>query len=171
MPGRVAICALSFMLILGGCSREPAPAAVTVPAAEPVPAPTGAAAPALTAAQQTAWEALLHRLDRDGDGVIARSEHAIAAAVMFSRMDRDGDGAVTVQEMESERETLLDTPPTDTAARLAQVDGNHDGVLDTREHDAATRLVFDQYDTDADTRLVREEFMAVLAKLEAARDS
>lgn len=158
-------------IALAACSQAPAPVA-PVDVANVAPAASQAAtvsdAPAPTAAQQDAWTALLRRLDRDGDGVIARGEHTVAAAVMFARMDRDGDDLVTVEEMDREREHLLDAAPTDTARRLAAVDGNHDGRLDSREHDTATRVIFDRYDRNADTRLVRAEFIEVLAQLEAA---
>jgi Ca2+-binding EF-hand superfamily protein len=161
--------ATAALLTLAACSQEPAPAEGVPPDVD-ADDPQALSTPALdatTPAQRDAWEALLRRLDRNGDGVVARSEHGIGAAVMFARMDRDGDSAVTVEEMANEREALLDTPPTDTAERLAQVDTNKDGSLDSREHDAATRLVFDQYDRDADTRLVREEFLEALAAVEA----
>ena len=158
-------------LALTACSQAPAPVAPVAAASQAPAAATAATAsdaPVPTAAQQEAWTALLHRLDRDGDGVISRSEHTVAAAMMFSRMDRDGDDVVTVEEMDREREEVLDAAPTDTAKRLADVDGNHDGSLDSREHDTATGVIFDRYDRNGDTRLVRAEFIEVLAKLEAA---
>ena len=98
----------------------------------------------------------------------SETEHAIAASVMFSRMDRDGDEAVTVEEMDAEREALLDKAPADTAQRLAQVDGNGDGRLDEAEHEASTRAMFDRYDGDGDGRMVEEEFAAATAELQAA---
>ena len=171
MRARVQSFTLVALLALAACSQAPAPEAL-VPAqsaAANAAAPMAAAAAAVTPAQQAAWDALLHRLDRDGNGVVERAEHTVAAAVMFARMDRDGDEAVTVEEMDSERESLLDTAPDDTARRLAEVDVNHDGKLDSDEHDAATALMFKRWDRDGDARLVREEFLAVLPQLEAAQ--
>jgi hypothetical protein len=168
MRARVQSFTLVGMLALAACSPAPE-ASVPAPSDDADAATPTVAAPALTPAQQTAWDALLHRLDRDGNGVVERGEHTVAAAVMFARMDRDGDEAVTVEEMDSERESLLDTAPNDTAQRLAEVDANHDGKLDSDEHDAATALMFKRWDRNGDARLVREEFLAVLPQLEAAQ--
>jgi Ca2+-binding EF-hand superfamily protein len=170
MRVRLPLCTLIGAFALAACSQAPAPSATPAGGADSVadasPPPSQAAA--ITPAQQSAWAALLARMDRDGDGVVARGEHAIAAAVMFARMDRDGDDKVTVEEMDSEREQLLDAAPTDTARRLADVDANHDGALDSQEHDAATRVVFDRYDRNSDAKLARDEFLEALAQAEAA---
>ena len=170
MRARVQSFIVVGILALAACSRAPdrGASASALPVAADAAAPTAAVVPAVSPAQQTAWEALLHRLDRDGNGVVERGEHTLAASVMFARMDRDGDEAVTVEEMDSERESLLETAPDDTARRLAEVDVNHDGKLDSKEHEAATGVMFDRWDRDGDARLVREEFLAVLPQLEPA---
>lgn len=167
---RLPLGTLLGVLALGACSQAPAPPATPDDSANRVAdaAPIPPATDAITPAQQSAWAALLARMDRDGDGVVARGEHAIAAAVMFARMDRDGDDKVTVEEMDNEREQLLDAAPTDTAGRLAAIDTNQDGALESQEHDAATRLVFDRYDRNGDAKLARGEFLEALAQAEAA---
>ena len=43
------------------------------------------------------------KLDRDGNGVISRSEVESSAAIRFARMDADGNGALTLDELKTAR--------------------------------------------------------------------
>ena len=42
-------------------------------------------------------------IDRDGDGILTRTEAIGNAERMFAKMDTNGDGKITQEEMESSR--------------------------------------------------------------------
>lgn len=158
----------TIIVALGGCADSNAPenastAATPVPAAQPsMVAPhqtTSAVAPT-----ESPIATLMRMLDRNGDGQIARQEHADSASRMFESMDADHDGEVTAAEMDATRRGLYGADRTAAAAEIAQADGNHDGMLTAEEHATATRVMFDRFDADHDNSLT-------LAELEAAEAS
>lgn len=122
-------------------------ASATMTPASPASAPAAPADP---------FDQLLRLLDTDRDGRISAGEHRRGARDMFLRMDANSDGEVTVAEMDAVRRGLDDAEGA-SRERLSEVDANGDGVLDEAEHLAATRVVFDGSDANADGYLVRDE--------------
>lgn len=155
------IASLALAGALGACADREAPAP---PQEEPdAAAAPGTAAPATTGAPASApaappdpFDQLLRLLDTDRDGRISASEHRRGASDMFRRMDTDRDGDVTVAEMDAVRRGLDDAEGA-SRQRLREVDADADGVLSEAEHMAATRLVFDASDANADGYLQRDE--------------
>ena len=112
-------------------------------------------------------------MDADRDGQISAAEHAAGARRMFTAMDADRDGTVTAAEMEAGREQVTGAAAGSSgpsaADKIRLVDPNRDGVLTLEEHEAASRAMFRQMDTDRDGALSKAEFDAGHAVLKNAK--
>lgn len=82
----------------------------------------------------------LQRMDKDGDGLVSRSEYIAYMGRGFDRMDTDGNGALEGDELPpgAKRVTRADYHAS-LAAAFARQDSNHDGFLDVRELAAPPR--------------------------------
>ncbi|MEO6137532.1 MAG: hypothetical protein ABIP11_02555 [Luteimonas sp.] len=103
---------------------------------------------------------LLRQLDLNHDGRVSREEHANVSLQMFHAMDADHNGEVTAAEMDTIRRDLYGADRTAAAREIAQVDGNHDGMLSQEEHAASTAVIFDQIDRNHDGFLTLDELKA-----------
>lgn len=102
-----------------------------------------AAAPAVFAHDRGEFGAEFSRYDRNGDGVISRSEFPLDDA-LFTRLDQNRDGVISRNEAQAamgDRGWQRD--------ELSRLDRNHDGVISRDEWngDAAT---FDRLDRNRD---------------------
>ncbi len=161
LDGKVA---LTFALaVLAGCSKStPQPSGATDDIADAKASRKVLAAPRTrsTVPVESPIARLMRQLDLNHDGRVSREEHADVARQMFHAMDADHNGEVTAAEMDTIRRDLYGADRTAAAREIAQVDGNHDGMLSAEEHAASTAVIFDQFDRDHDGFLTLDELKA-----------
>jgi alkylhydroperoxidase family enzyme/Ca2+-binding EF-hand superfamily protein/thiol-disulfide isomerase/thioredoxin len=120
-----------------------------------------------TAVTQTrfTWEATRKRLDRDGDGRIAREEYPGSVAD-FARLDRDRDSALTEADFDFSQQSLAPTPGLMWFSR-ADRDGN--GKVTREEFDA----LFKAFDSTGQGFVSQNELIEALTPIQrpAARPS
>lgn len=130
-------------------------------------------------------------MDSNGDGKISADEHAAGAKQMFTMMDGNGDRKVTAAEMEAARARItgqaaaggikgkvagamsnkkgapgaMGTSELSAAEKIKVVDKDGDGALNSDEHIAGSRLMFDKMDADHDGTLSKAELAAGHAKM------
>jgi hypothetical protein len=95
----------------------------------------------LAVAQVAAPSAYLQRIDGDGSGDVSLAEYQHWMGYAFHRMDRDGDGVLAPHELPGGRGApvhLADHLAT-LAAAFARQDANGDGALDAAELTAPPR--------------------------------
>ncbi len=107
-----------------------------------------------TAQTRYGWDAVRSRLDRDGDGQVARDEFPGPDAD-FARLDRDGDATLTAADFDWGAHALTPTPGA-MLYYMADRDGN--GKV-TREE---FNTLFDAADTDHRGFLSQDDLRALL---------
>ena len=107
-----------------------------------------------TAQTRYGWDAVRSRLDRDGDGQVARDEFPGPDAD-FARLDRDGDATLTPADFDWSAHALTPTPGA-MLYYMADRDGN--GKV-TREE---FNTLFDAADTDHRGFLSQDDLRALL---------
>jgi hypothetical protein len=120
------------------------------------------------------FDAMFTDMDANSDGRISEDEHAAWARQKFQRMDSDGDGRVTASEMKAEKSRMHDKAGKNEMSaeeKIKAVDGNGDGVLSREEHETASKIKFDQMDTDKDGTLSKSEIKVGHAKMMTKRTS
>lgn len=106
-------------------------------------------------------------LDLDQDGKVSLAEvetvdslNRGGRASSFSRMDADRDGMITLSEWETSSASTRTMPSghsTNIVDAYLALDLNHDGTLTADELRSVATSVFDQFDTDGDGSISREE--------------
>ncbi len=116
-------------------------------------APAVSAAPAVPAPAAPAAPDAFSMMDRNGNGVIDRSEwRSDLAPASFARLDRNHDGVVT-------RDEFANPLPVDSAeARFGDLDRNGNGVIDRNEW-RGQALPFDIVDRNRDRRITIDEYV------------
>lgn len=124
-------------------------------------------AAATTAAAQQRPDMRFRGMDRDGDGVITRSEWR-GSAQAFRQQDWNGDGVLSGDEVNPAAHRPVVRQPVDdsrnrpftdwTAARFANLDRNRDGVVSRDEWADADS--FRRADHNGDGHVTRDEFLA-----------
>lgn len=117
----------------------------------------------------------LERLDRNDDGRISRSEHAVHAERMFKKMDANRDGIVTLAELRELKEDKYDKRDKDgkhdkkkkhekrlygdqtPAEKFKVLDQNGDGRLTESEHEEACERRFKKIDRNNDNEISESE--------------
>lgn len=118
-----------------------------------------AAAPAIASAQPDPRE-MLAKADRNGDGVVERSEAASMRGEMFDRLDRRDRGYLVIsaspRKMKARGEQMR--------ALLVAADANRDGKVTRQEFLSAPMPAFDRADADRDGRIDSKELAALKAR-------
>lgn len=119
--------------------------------------------------KSTAVDAQFAKMDVNKDGRVAADEHAAGAKQMFDTMDADGNGKVTASEMHAAHERVSGKKPDNSdmsaAEKIKVVDSNDDGVLTSAEHALGSRTMFQKMDSNKDSSLSQEEFVAGHAQM------
>jgi Ca2+-binding EF-hand superfamily protein len=134
----------------------------------------------------------LARFDRDGNGVVTRSEMRTSAAERFDKIDTNHDGKLTADEIQAAHREMaakhFAAKDTDKDGKLsraevakmpdalfARLDANHDGFLTPDElaqgHNGHGGKGFMRADTDGDGVITRDEALAASDKRFARLDT
>jgi len=117
------------------------------------------AAPAVLAGHDA--DSKFKKMDADGDGKIARAEHAAAAKQMFTECDANRDGSVTATEMNAATAGHSEKPSKHdktSAEKIKVIDQDGDGKLTALEHETGSEIMFAKMDKDVDGFLSKAEW-------------
>lgn len=93
----------------------------------------------------------MNMMDTNKDGKIDAQEHASGAGNMFTSMDTNKDGKVDVKEMEAMKmHKGKDHYKMSAKDKIAKMDTNGDGMLDSTEHTSGASKMFTEMDTNQD---------------------
>jgi Ca2+-binding EF-hand superfamily protein len=126
-------------------------------------------------------------MDANGDGRVTAEEHAAGAAKMFKEMDADSDGRVTAKEMDAMHAKMAKEhmgkdgdkdaaqagkygKEKSSAAKIAMMDKDHDGLMSAKEHEAGAKEMFGKMDSDKDGSLSAGEIETGHRKMMTAED-
>lgn len=110
-------------------------------------------------------EAMLQRIDTNGDGLISKAENRAAAEARFARMDANGDGTISADERgkgmgkwkRGGRRGAMDESAPGDKARGMKADANGDGVITRAEFDAENAARFARMDVNKDGKIDASE--------------
>lgn len=161
-----------LVLALAGCGVHAAPAATLRPVARPQAAAKSGIVKAFVATAQAA----IARMDRDGDGRLARTEVDEHLSGAFDQIDADVDGQLTLREMVAHAAPpeMVDYIHGELLAHFKEADRNQDARLDAAEFAWAREnpifysskikaADFAKADRNRDGRLTASEFEDVCA--------
>lgn len=103
-------------------------------------------------------EAMRDLLDTNKDGVVDEAEFKAARAEMFKRMDKDGDGKIAKADFPAAMEQTHADRRTEMENRMFErLDTNKDGVLTADEFTAGAGKGFERLDRNKDGKLTPED--------------
>jgi Ca2+-binding EF-hand superfamily protein len=108
--------------------------------------------------------ALFDRVDKNGDGVVARDEFLTTRADQFGIRDRNGDGFIDSTDL-GERATARPRISQAMNAMITQFDLDKDGKVSKDEFVEGGVKVFDRADTDKSGSLDTKELESAKATL------
>ena len=98
-------------------------------------------------------------IDRDGDGMVSASEHALGAKAKFDAMDADRNYKVSTEEMgDTSGQSVGDQIA--RAASVRPVDENNNGEISAEESRMDAEAVFRARDANRDGNLSMDEMKA-----------
>ena len=125
---------------------------------------------AATVAEADGRGRLFEKMDRDGDGLVTRTEAAEARGRWFEHIDADDDGYLTIEEMTAKRRH---GGGEDKAARMerrfAKLDQDGDARISQAEFAAKTDRWMERADGDGDGAISREEWRAAAERRKEKR--
>ncbi|MGL4465097.1 MAG: hypothetical protein ACRDD1_17725 [Planctomycetia bacterium] len=123
-------------------------------------------------------DGIMQRMDKNGDGRIARGEAEKALAENFEKIDVDSDEILTREELKSGLEKIAagrpgaaggpgGNPFGEPGAFFARLDKNADGKIDRDEAPDRMKQMFDRIDGDADGAVSKDEFKEMAERMKA----